>query len=97
MTVSSFNHHCSLESLLIFPKIVGAIAGSNVYLARESPKYHTGFGVSFAFLLGGIIMTCVLRFAYARENSKRDRTQEEMDGEEGMFERYFQTRTVGYG
>ena len=46
--------------------------GSNIYLAREAPKYRTGFGVSLAMCLAAIAMTFVLRWAYARENRKRD-------------------------
>jgi MFS family permease len=49
-------------ALLISVGNMGAIAGSNVYLAREAPVYHTGFGACFGFLGAGIIMAIVLRF-----------------------------------
>ena len=38
----------------------------------EKPKYKTGFGVSLAMCMGSIIMTFVLRWAYKRENARRE-------------------------
>lgn len=51
---------------------MGGIMGSNIYLAREAPKYRTGFGVSLAMCVAAIAMTFVLRWAYGQENKKRD-------------------------
>jgi MFS family permease len=59
-------------ALLISVGNMGGIMGSNIYLAREAPKYTTGFAVSLAMCCGAIAMTFVLRWAYAKENRKRD-------------------------
>lgn len=59
-------------ALLISVGNMGGIMGSNIYLAREAPKYRTGFSASLAMCCLAIIMTFVLRWAYSRENRKRD-------------------------
>ena len=46
--------------------------GSNIYLVREAPKYRTGFSVSLVMCLAAIVMTLVVRWAYNRENKKRE-------------------------
>lgn len=66
---------------------MGAIMGSNVYLVREAPKYQTGFGVCMAMLLLGIIAAICLRWAYGRENARRDALLAEI-GDEGVHARY---------
>lgn len=76
---------------------MGAIAGSNVYLAREEPVYHTGFGSCMAFGVAGILMACFLRFAYARENKRRDVLEAEMGGEEGVRSRYSNQELLDMG
>jgi hypothetical protein len=59
-------------ALLISVGNMGGIMGSNIYLAREAPKYTTGFAASLAMCCAAILMTFVLRWAYAKENRKRD-------------------------
>jgi hypothetical protein len=59
-------------ALLISVGNMGGIMGSNIYLAREAPKYTTGFAVSLAMCLFAIGMTFVLRWGYGRENRKRE-------------------------
>lgn len=59
-------------ALLISVGNMGGIMGSNIYLAREAPKYTTGFSVSLAMCCCAIAMTFVLRWAYAKENRKRE-------------------------
>ena len=66
---------------------MGGIMGSNIYLAREKPKYTTGFAASLAMCVGAIAMTFVLRWAYARENRKRDQMIQE-HGAEAIRARY---------
>lgn len=61
--------------------------GSNIYLAREAPKYTTGFSASLAMCCTAILMTLVLRWAYAKENRKRDELIAE-HGEEAIRARY---------
>jgi hypothetical protein len=86
-----------MKALLISVGNMGAIAGSNVYLAREAPVYHLGFGASFAFTAFAIIVTCVLRVAYGRENKRRDRLVEELGGEVGVKARYSEQELLDMG
>lgn len=55
----------------------GGAVGCNIYLAREAPKYQTGFGISLACLTLAIVCTFVLRWVYMRENAQRDKISEE--------------------
>ncbi|KAM5343861.1 hypothetical protein ACJ41O_012398 [Fusarium nematophilum] len=55
---------------------LGGVVGSNIYLAREAPKYWTGYGVSLACSAVGILCTVVLRYVWSRENDKRDKISE---------------------
>jgi len=59
-------------ALLISVGNMGGIMGSNIYISREAPKYTTGFSASLAMCFAAIIMTIVLRWAYARENKRKD-------------------------
>ncbi|KAF2096543.1 MFS general substrate transporter [Rhizodiscina lignyota] len=52
---------------------IGGIVASNVYLAREAPKYPTGYGVSLGFLWMCAICCTILFFGLKWENKKRDR------------------------
>jgi len=74
-------------ALLISVGNMGGIMGSNVYLSREAPKYTTGFSASLAMCCTAILMTLVLRWAYAKENRKRDELIAE-HGEEAIRARY---------
>ncbi|ODN76463.1 hypothetical protein L198_08058 [Cryptococcus wingfieldii CBS 7118] len=57
---------------------LGGLVGSNIYLANESPAYHTGFGVSLAFLgLGNIVTPILYWFLIGHINGKRDKMSEE--------------------
>lgn len=70
--------------------------GSNIYLAREAPKYPTGFGVSLATLCLGISAAIVLRFAFARENKRRRDLLEQL-GEEGVRAQYSEQELLDLG
>jgi hypothetical protein len=76
---------------------MGAIAGSNVFIARQAPVYHLGFGASFAFTAFAIIVACLLRVAYGRENKRRDRLIEELGGDEGVRTRYSEQELLDMG
>jgi hypothetical protein len=70
-------------ALLISVGNMGGIMGSNIYLAREAPKYHTGFGVSLAMCCVSIVSAIVLRTGVQRENKKKlkllaEKTEEEI-------------------
>lgn len=52
----------------------GGVVGSNIYLTKEKPFYHTGFGVSIAVVFFcGLVTTLSLRVALARINKNRDK------------------------
>lgn len=74
-------------ALLISVGNMGGIMGSNIYLAREKPKYTTGFVASLAMCAVGITMTFVLRAAYARLNRDKDRRIAD-EGEHALRARY---------
>ncbi|KZM22328.1 transmembrane transport [Ascochyta rabiei] len=74
-------------ALLISVGNMGGIMGSNIYLAREKPKYTTGFAASLAMCIAAVAMTFVLRWAYGKENMKRDQLIQE-HGEEAIRARY---------
>ncbi|RSM14774.1 hypothetical protein CDV31_005208 [Fusarium ambrosium] len=56
---------------------LGGIVGSNIFLVRESPRYYTGYGVSFACIGLAIISAIVLRAAYMAQNRKRELMSED--------------------
>lgn len=76
-------------ALLISVGNMGGIMGSNIYLAREKPKYTTGFAASLAMCIAAVGMTFVLRWAYDRENKKRDQLIQE-HGEQAIRARYME-------
>jgi hypothetical protein len=84
-------------AILISVGNTGAIVGSNVYMAREKPKYHTGFGVCFAFVIAGIIMTMVLRHAYASENKRREELVDSMGGVDAVRAKYSEQELLDLG
>ncbi|KAJ9607705.1 hypothetical protein H2200_007783 [Cladophialophora chaetospira] len=59
-------------ALLISCGNFGGIAGSNIYIAKEAPKYPAGFGTGLAISVIAVIMAYVLRISFQRENAKRD-------------------------
>ncbi|OAP60835.1 hypothetical protein AYL99_05837 [Fonsecaea erecta] len=59
-------------ALLISMGNFGGIAGSNIYIASQAPKYPTGFGTGLGICVAAVIMAYVLRVAYRRENARRD-------------------------
>ena len=59
-------------ALLISIGNFGGIAGSNIYIAAQAPKYRTGFGTGLGICCAAVVMAFVLRKGYERENAKRD-------------------------
>lgn len=83
-------------ALLISVGNMGGIMGSNIYLSREAPKYTTGFAASLAMCCAAIIMTFVLRWAYTRENRRKDEMIAEM-GEEAIRAKYSEDELLMMG
>lgn len=52
---------------------LGGVIGSKIHLTKEKPQYRTGFSVSLAFCVLGLIPSVALRVALSRVNAKRDR------------------------
>jgi len=52
-------------------------AGTNSYLAKEAPKYPTGFGLSMAMCASSILVTLALVFLLKRENARLDAKEKE--------------------
>ncbi|KAL4746551.1 hypothetical protein BDW72DRAFT_207253 [Aspergillus terricola var. indicus] len=56
---------------------VGGILGSFMYLEREKPKYYTGFGISLALGVTGVIMAILLEWSYKIANRRKEREADE--------------------
>lgn len=52
--------------------ITAGIAGSNIFLAKQAPRYPAGFGTGLAICVCAIIAAYILRVAYQKENKRRD-------------------------
>jgi MFS family permease len=83
-------------ALLISIGNLGGIAGSNVYLAAQEPKYPTGFGTGLGICCAAVCMAYVLRVAFRKENEKRDRLLAEV-GEEALRARYTDQELLDMG
>jgi hypothetical protein len=56
---------------------VGGIVGSFMYIEKESPKYHTGFGLSLALGGVGLFVALFLEWSYKTGNAKKARLADE--------------------
>lgn len=65
----------------------GGIAGSNIFIASQAPKYPTGFGVGLGMCVAAIIMAFTLRTIFEKENRKR-RELLDSEGEEALRARF---------
>jgi len=83
-------------ALLISVGNMGGICGSNIYIAKEAPKYPAGFGTSLAVCVAGIISTGILRISFQRENKKRDEFLAR-EGEEGIKAKYTEQELLDMG
>lgn len=82
--------------LLISVGNLGGIAGSNIYIASQAPKYPTGFGTGLGMSIAAIIMAYVLRMACDRENKARRRMLDE-EGEQEVRARYSEQELLDMG
>jgi sugar phosphate permease len=51
---------------------ISGIVGTNIFLASEAPKYHTGYGVALALIWVGAICATFFFLGLLRENKKRE-------------------------
>ncbi|KAH6887432.1 major facilitator superfamily domain-containing protein [Thelonectria olida] len=56
---------------------IGGIIGSYMYLDKEAPQYHTGFGLSLAFGGSGLLVALLLELSYKWGNAKKAKLTEE--------------------
>ncbi|KAK3674356.1 hypothetical protein LTR78_005825 [Recurvomyces mirabilis] len=74
-------------ALLISVGNFGGICGSNIFIARQKPRYPAGFGTGLGICVCAIIMAYVLRVNCQRENERRRKMIEE-EGEDAIRARY---------
>jgi len=74
-------------ALLISVGNFGGIAGSNIFLAKQKPRYPAGFGTGLGISIAAILMAIVLRISCQRENERRRKMIEE-EGEDAIRARY---------
>ena len=48
------------------------IAGSNIFLAKQAPRYPAGFGTGMGICAWAVIAAGILRVAYRKGNARRD-------------------------
>lgn len=75
---------------------MGGICGSNIYLARQAPKYPVGFGVCLTCCVLGIIAAFILRREYSRQNKLRDALIAQ-EGAEAIKARYTEQELLDLG
>lgn len=56
---------------------IGGVIGSYMYLDSEKPKFPTGFGLSLAFGVSGMLCSFILELSYKWGNAKKARLTEE--------------------
>jgi hypothetical protein len=56
---------------------IGGIIGSFMYLDKEAPTYHTGFGLSLAFGASGVLAALLLELSYIWANKQKSKIPEE--------------------
>ena len=83
-------------ALLISVGNFGGIAGSNVYIASQAPKYPAGFGTGLGICVAAVIMAFVLRKIFARENAKR-KALLDLEGEQAIRARYSEQELLDMG
>ena len=83
-------------ALLISVGNFGGIAGSNIYLASQAPKYPAGFGTGLGISLCAIAMAFFLRKTFQKENARK-RAILDAEGEEAFRARYSEQEMLDMG
>lgn len=55
----------------------GGIMGSYMFFDSDAPRYSTGFGLSMAWAVSGIIMALAAEAAYKWGNNKKEKLSED--------------------
>ncbi|KAF2773993.1 MFS general substrate transporter [Teratosphaeria nubilosa] len=74
----------------------GGIAGTNMYIESQRPRYPAGYGTGLAACCLGMILTIILRFIFVRENAKKLRYLER-ESEESIRERHGEQKLLDMG
>jgi MFS family permease len=76
---------------------VGGIIGSNIYIATEAPRYHTGFATALGMLWVCALMATIFYFGMMWENKKRDRGErdERLQSPENLGDYHPEFRFIG--
>lgn len=83
-------------ALLISVGNLGGIAGSNIFISSQAPKYPTGFGTGLGMCVAAICMAFFLRKTFEKENKKR-RELIETEGEAAIRARYGEQELLDMG
>ncbi|KAJ4165478.1 hypothetical protein LMH87_007110 [Akanthomyces muscarius] len=68
-----FTKKMTMNSMIFIAYCVGNIIGPQLFFARESPKYTSGFLAMLVCYAAGIVLCMVLRFYLVWENRRRDK------------------------
>ncbi|KAM3502271.1 hypothetical protein MY11210_009118 [Beauveria gryllotalpidicola] len=68
-----FTKKMTMNSMIFIAYCVGNIIGPQLFFARESPSYTSGFLAMLVCYAGGIILSIMLRFYLVWENRRRDK------------------------
>lgn len=56
---------------------IGSLVGTNIFLAKEAPRYSTGYGTSLGFICLGLLTATVLEICLKIGNGKKEQKQSE--------------------
>ncbi|XWW94937.1 hypothetical protein V2A60_002887 [Cordyceps javanica] len=68
-----FTKKTTMNSMIFIAYCIGNIIGPQLFFARESPKYTSGFLAMLICFAGGIVLCIALRFYLVWENRRRDK------------------------
>ncbi|OAA80716.1 Major facilitator superfamily domain, general substrate transporter [Akanthomyces lecanii RCEF 1005] len=68
-----FTKKMTMNSMIFIAYCVGNIIGPQLFFARESPKYTSGFLAMLVCYAAGIVLCMLLRFYLVWENRRRDK------------------------
>ena len=72
MNVSGQTKRATANALQITLGNLGAVIGTQIYRAEDTPRYIVGHAVALSYMCGNIIVVSTLWFVLTRENKRRD-------------------------
>lgn len=58
---------------------LGGVASSNIYRAKDSPRYFLGHGVELGLVIMGMFSSCLYAFLLTRANKEKEAEQARQD------------------